>query len=85
MLANLPNKQTTLLDFLKRKGVDIPLIQESHLLSKDILRLANRNFHVIASSTTNTKSKGVAIVCRRSLKFDILGHWPIQRAELLQL
>ena len=57
------------------------------MLSKDIDLLANKKYHVIASSSAENKTKGVAIVLKRSLKYDLLGTWKdnIGRAVLAKV
>lgn len=72
---NAPHKRTSTLGLLKRKNVDIAFLQETHLLQADNSRLANRFYHTIASSSANTKTKGVAIVVKRNLSLKILSTW----------
>uniref|UniRef100_A0A674MSZ3 Endonuclease/exonuclease/phosphatase domain-containing protein n=1 Tax=Takifugu rubripes TaxID=31033 RepID=A0A674MSZ3_TAKRU len=60
---------------LKRKNIDIALLQETHLLKADMGRFADRFFHTIAFSSAGTKTKGVAIVVRRSLPVKIATSW----------
>lgn len=72
---NIPHKRTTVLDFLHRENVDFDMIQESHLLCKDSGRLANKFYHPIATSSATTKCKGVMVLCKRKLKFDIIDSW----------
>ena len=45
------------------------------MIPADISRLANKYYRVIASSSVESKTKGVAIVVKRSLKFDMIGTW----------
>lgn len=59
-----PHKCTSIFGLLKRKNVDIALLQETHLLKEDVGCLANKFFHTIAFSSVDTKTKGVAIVVR---------------------
>ena len=68
---NIPHKRTTVLDFLRKKNIDFAMIQESHLLSKDAGRLANKLNHPIATSSASTKCRGVMVLCERKLKFDM--------------
>ena len=63
---NIPHKRISTLDFLQRKNIDIALLQEVHLLSKDINSLSNKYYTVIASSLAVSKTKGVAIMVKRS-------------------
>lgn len=69
---NIPHKRTTLLEFLCKKNIDFAMIQESHLLSKDAGQLANKVYHPIATSSSATKCKGVIVLCKRKLKFDVI-------------
>lgn len=66
---------TSVLAFMRRRKIDLALLQETHLLSRDSGRMANRFYHTIASSSAESKSKGVAIVCKRSLKIKMLDVW----------
>lgn len=58
------------------------MIQESHLLREDAARFANRLYHRIVFSAAPTKTKGVMIVCRRKLKFDLIGSWTDKEGRL---
>lgn len=79
---NAPHKRTSILGLLKRKNVDIALLQETHLLKADVGRLANKFFHIIAFSSADTKTKGVAIVVRRRLPIRALTSWKMTWVEL---
>lgn len=57
-----PHKRMSTLGLLRRRRIDVALVQETHLLAADIRRLVDKHYHVIASSTSGTKTKGVAIV-----------------------
>ena len=72
---NAPHKRASTLGLLKRQNIDIALLQETHLLKADAGRLANRFFHTVAFSSADTKTKGVAIVARRSLPMRIITSW----------
>lgn len=72
---NNPHKRTTVLDFLHNKRIDFAMIQETHLLSKDSSRLANKFYHPIAISSAATKCRGVVVLCKRKLKFDVIDSW----------
>lgn len=72
---NTPHKRTTVLEFLRKENVDFAMIQESHLLCRDSGRLANKLYHPIASSSAATKCKGVMVLCKRKLKFDVIDSW----------
>lgn len=52
---NAPHKRTSVLGLLRRKKVDIALLSETHLLKADVRRLADKFYHVIASSSASTK------------------------------
>lgn len=72
---NIPHKRTSVLTLLKRRRIDIALLQETHLLKKDSARMANRFYHTIAASSADSKSRGVAIVCKCNLKIKVLDTW----------
>ena len=72
---NNPHKRTTVLEFLRNKRIDFAMIQETHLLSKDSSRLANKFYHSIAISAAATKCRGVMVLCKRKLKFDVIDSW----------
>uniref|UniRef100_A0A668ASQ0 Endonuclease/exonuclease/phosphatase domain-containing protein n=1 Tax=Myripristis murdjan TaxID=586833 RepID=A0A668ASQ0_9TELE len=73
--VNIPHKRTSILGFLQSKAFDFAFIQESHLLKQHNNLLANKHYRVLASSTATSKSKGVAILAKRRLRFDFLGEW----------
>lgn len=68
---NGPVKRTKFLDYLKRKNVDIALIQKSHLGKKDVSRLQNKYYKIAASSSDITKTKGSIILLSRKCAFTI--------------
>lgn len=68
---NSPVKRHKFLDFLKRKRVDIALVQETHLCQKDVNRLQNKHYKVAASSSDNTKTKGSTILISRKCGLNI--------------
>lgn len=72
---NTPHKRTSVLGLMRRRKIDLAFLQETHLLRRDSSRMANRFYHTIASFSAESKSKGVAIVCRRSLKMKTLDVW----------
>lgn len=55
--------------------MDLALLSEAHLLKADIRRLADKFYHVIASSSASTKARGVAIVAKRNLNIKVLDIW----------
>lgn len=61
---NAPHKQVSSLEVLRRKNINIALLQETHLLSRDIKYLADKYYYTLASSSACSKTKGVAIVAR---------------------
>ncbi len=65
---NGPHKCTGFLDFLRRRKIDIVLVQESHLKEEDIHRCNNKFYEVVSHSSSDTKTKGVLILVRRTLK-----------------
>lgn len=70
---NASYKLTSCLDILNRKRVDVALIQETHIMRQDINRLENTCFKVVAYSSAENKTKGVAILVRKNLKYHFLG------------
>lgn len=72
---NNPVKRVAILDFLRKQRVNVAFLQETHLVKKDINRISNRYYRVIASSSAVNKSKGVAILCQRNLRFRLLDSW----------
>ena len=63
-----PIKQAKFLDYLRRKNIDVALIQESHLKhtrKRDVNRLQNKYFKVAASSGDDTKTKGSIVLLSR--------------------
>lgn len=72
---NNPVKRVAVLNFLRSQGVQIAMLQETHLVDGDIQRLANRFFKVIAHSSAHNKTKGVAVICRRNLQFKFIDNW----------
>ena len=72
---NAPHKRASVLTMLHRRKIHLAFLQETHLLSKDSGRIANKFYHTIASSSANSKTKGVAIVSRRNLNVKVLDMW----------
>ncbi len=58
---NSPKKRAKLSIYLRRKAVDIALIQETHLKKADVQRLQNKFYRVAAFSTDNTKTIHAAV------------------------
>ena len=59
---NGPIKRAKFLDYLRRKNIDVALIQESHLRKRDVNRLQNKYFKVAASYSDDTKTKGSIVL-----------------------
>lgn len=59
---NTPSKRTSCLDLLRRKKIDVAMIQESHLIQHDVSRLANKYYYVAAFSAAENKTKGALII-----------------------
>lgn len=55
--------------------MDLALLSETHLLKTDAGRLADKFYHVIASSSASTKIRGVTIVAKRNLIIKVLDVW----------
>ncbi len=60
------------LNFLRRRKIDIVLVQESHLKEEDIRRCNNTFYEVVSHSSSDTKTKGVLILVWRTLNINIL-------------
>lgn len=69
---NSPSKRVCCLDILRRKRIDIALLQESHLLHTDVARMSNKYFKVAAYSSAKKKHNGTLIILRRKLNISIL-------------
>ena len=69
---NGPIKQAKFLDYLRRKNLNVALIQESHSRKRDVYLLQNKYFKVAASSSDDSKSKGsiVLLSWKRTLTVD---------------
>lgn len=72
---NAPHKRASTLGLFKKRNVDIALLQETHLLKADTVRLADKFYHTIAFSSADSKTKGVSIVARRNLRIKVLSSW----------
>lgn len=72
---NAPHKRVSTLGLLQKKKVDIALLQETHLLSGDIRRLADKFYQVVVSSSSLIKTRVVAIVVRRNFKIKLQNTW----------
>uniref|UniRef100_A0A3P9HYI8 Endonuclease/exonuclease/phosphatase domain-containing protein n=1 Tax=Oryzias latipes TaxID=8090 RepID=A0A3P9HYI8_ORYLA len=52
---------------MHRQKADVVLIQESHLRQGDVSKIQDKQYKVISSSSSSSKSKGVIIVFKRNL------------------
>ena len=78
-------KRASSLGLLKKRNVDIALLQETHLLQADTGCLANRFYHTIASSSASTKTKGIAIVVKQNLPLKVLSSWSDDTGRIVYL
>ena len=69
---NDAKKRCSCLSTLKRKTVDVALLQETHILQQDICKLENGDFKVAAHSSANNRTKGVVILIRSNLKVNVI-------------
>lgn len=51
------------------------LSYRTHLLNRDLGCIVNKVYHTIATPSADTKTKGFAIIIRRTLKVKLLGLW----------
>lgn len=68
------NKSTTYTscnEFLDRKGIDIALIQETHIMASDIGKLDNSKYDVVSSSHSISRKNGVMILMRNTFNSNI--------------
>ena len=79
---NNPVKRVAVLDFLRKQRINIAFLQETHLLKRDTNRMSNRFFRVVACSSASNKSKGVAIICQRNLRFKLLDTWADRKGRI---
>uniref|UniRef100_A0A8C7WNB4 exodeoxyribonuclease III n=1 Tax=Oryzias sinensis TaxID=183150 RepID=A0A8C7WNB4_9TELE len=52
---------------MHRQKADVVLIQESHLRQGDVSKIQDKQYKMISSSSSSSKSKGVIIVFKRNL------------------
>lgn len=67
-----PIKRKKVLLALKREGVDIALLQETHFTDAEHLKLQQCDFVYVFSSAFTTKSWGVAILIKKSVPFKVI-------------
>ena len=68
---NSPYKRSKILDFLRRKKVDITLLQETHLKPDDVNRFQNRFYKPMVAATDGTGTKGTLILMRRGINLTV--------------
>uniref|UniRef100_A0A671TPG6 Endonuclease/exonuclease/phosphatase domain-containing protein n=1 Tax=Sparus aurata TaxID=8175 RepID=A0A671TPG6_SPAAU len=54
-----------------RKGIDIALLQETHIMTLDIGKLDNSKYDVVSSSHATNRTKGMMILMRKTFNFNI--------------
>lgn len=80
--SNSPRKRTLILDYLRRKAIDFSFLQETHAVQSDAGRLANKFYRVIAASSATSRTKGVAVIARRKLKFELIDSWNDEQGRI---
>lgn len=68
---NSPFKHSKVLEFLRRKNVDVGLLSEAHLKPSEVRRMQNKHYRMVASSGDGSKTKGVMILMKRKLNLAI--------------
>ena len=69
---NNPVKRVAIFDLLHKQGAHFAMLQETHLVRRDVNRLSNRFFRILAHYSATNKTKGVAIICHRNLHFKLV-------------
>lgn len=64
-----PIKRRKILTFLKKEHIDIALLQETHLDDAEHLKLQQGGIGQVFFSSFTSRSRGVAILVRKSLPF----------------
>lgn len=67
-----PVKRKSILTLLKKENVDIALLQETHLDDKEHLKLQQLGFSHVFFSSFTSRSRGVAILLKKSLPFRLI-------------
>ncbi len=67
-----PVKRRKILTFLKRENIKIALLQETHLSDVEHLNLQQGVFGQIYFSSFTSRSRGVAILIKHNLPFNVL-------------
>lgn len=70
--SHSPIKRKKVLLALKKEGVDIAMLQETHLNDAEHLKLQQCGFEHVFFSSFSSKSRGVAILIKRSLPFTVI-------------
>uniref|UniRef100_A0A3B1J2S8 exodeoxyribonuclease III n=1 Tax=Astyanax mexicanus TaxID=7994 RepID=A0A3B1J2S8_ASTMX len=66
-----PIKRSKILSNLAKQKCDIALIQESHLIEEEVLKLKKKWVGHVYSSSFNSKSRGVLILINKNLVFHL--------------
>lgn len=67
-----PMKRRKVLNYLKKEGVQIALLQETHLNDTEHLKLQQGGFNQVYFSSFTSRSRGVAILTHKNSNFRIL-------------
>ncbi len=70
--SHSPIKRKKVLLTLKKENVDIALLQETHLNDKEHLKMQQCGLEHVYFSSFTSKSRGVAILIRKSPSFRLL-------------
>lgn len=79
---NNPVKRVAIFDLLRKQGAHFAMLQETHMVRRDVNRLSNRFFWILAHSSASNKTKGVAIICRHNLHFKLLDTWSDNKGRI---
>lgn len=66
-----PIKRKKILLYLKKLQIDVALLQETHLLPPEVVKLGTMGWKVIASAPFSSKARGVVILSRQTLEVNI--------------
>lgn len=70
--VHTPVKRKKVLTYLKREGVQIALLQETHLNDKEHLKLQQEGVGQVFFSSFTPRSRGVAILFKKGLPFQLV-------------
>lgn len=70
---NIPQKRMNTWETLQRYKIDVAMLQETHLLEMDILKMQSNSYRVVAFSSFSKKARGVLILVKGSLNITDLG------------